>query len=153
VRGVDATAEAGTLRGFEAAWDDFFAALRRARGRAAAREPDGELTLSQHNLLSALGHHPRLPVGEVALAAGVAPPTATRMLGHLERTGVVRREPSTRDRRVVTVSLTARGQDLLERKRAAVTEKRQALYASLSETEREQSERLLHRLAELIEQL
>lgn len=142
-----------TLPGFEAAWDDFFAALRRARGRAAAREADGELTLSQHNLLLALSHHRRLPVGEVALAAGVAPPTATRMLGHLERCGVVRREPSTEDRRVVTVSLTPRGQELLARKRATVTEKRQALYESMSTAEREQSERLLRRLAELIEQL
>jgi DNA-binding MarR family transcriptional regulator len=142
-----------SLRGFEAAWDEFFAALRRARGRAAARERDGELTLSQHNLLSALHHHTRLPVGEVALAAGVAPPTATRMLGHLERTGVVRRQPSTRDRRVVTVSLTTRGRRLLERKRAAVTERRRTFYESLPAAEREQSERLLRRLAELIEQL
>lgn len=148
---MDATT--ATLRDFEAAWDDFFAALRRARGRAAARERDGELTLSQQNLLSALGHHQRLPVGEVAMAAGVAAPTATRMLRHLERTGVVRREPSTRDRRVVTVSLTALGKRLLDRKRAAVTEKRQELYESLSASEREQSERLLRRLADLIEQL
>jgi DNA-binding MarR family transcriptional regulator len=142
-----------SLTGFETAWDEFFAAVRRARGRAAARDRDGELTLSQHNLLSALHHQPRLPVGEVALAAGVAPPTATRMLGHLERTGVVRREPSTDDRRVVTVSLTARGRQLLARKRAAVTEKRRLFYESLSVAEREQSERVLRSLAELIEQL
>jgi DNA-binding MarR family transcriptional regulator len=147
---VDATT---SLAGFETAWDEFFAAVRRARGRAAARDRDGELTLSQHNLLSALHHHPRLPVGEVALAAGVAPPTATRMLGHLERTGIVRREPSTDDRRVVTVSLTARGRRLLARKRAAVTEKRRLFYESLSVAEREQSERVLRSLAELIEQL
>jgi DNA-binding MarR family transcriptional regulator len=143
----------GTLPGFEAAWDEFFAALRRARGRAAARHREGELTLSQHHLLSALHHQPRLPVGEVALAAGVAPPTATRMLAQLERAGVVRRAPSERDRRVVTVSLTAHGRRLLARKRAAVTEKRRLFYESLSTTEQEQSERLLGQLAELIEQL
>ena len=142
-----------TLQDFEAAWDAFFGALRRARGRAAAREPDGELTLSQLHLLTALGHHRRLPVGEVALAAGVAAPTATRMLRCLERSGVVRREPSTRDRRVVTVSLTEKGQRLLERKRAAITEKRRAMYESLSEAERAHSERLLRRLADLIEEL
>jgi DNA-binding MarR family transcriptional regulator len=147
------TSTTGSLAGFETAWDEFFAAVRRARGRAAARDRDGELTLSQHNLLSALHHQPRLPVGEVALAAGVAPPTATRMLAHLERTGVVRREPSTDDRRVVTVSLTARGRQLLARKRAVVTEKRRLFYESLSAAEREQSERVLRSLAELIEQL
>jgi DNA-binding MarR family transcriptional regulator len=150
---VRAQRPTGSLPGFEAAWDEFFAALRRARGRAAARDREGELTLSHLNLLSALRHHTRLPIGEVALAAGVAPPTATRMLGHLERTGVVRREPSIRDRRVVTVSLTPRGRRLLARKRAAVTEKRRIFYESLSAAEREQSERLLRRLAELIDQL
>ena len=66
-------AATATLTDFEAAWDDFFAAIRRARGRAAAREREGELTLSQHHLLTALHHEPRLPVGEVAMAAGVAP--------------------------------------------------------------------------------
>ncbi len=142
----------GSLRGFEAAWEEFFAALRRLRGRGA-RDRGEELTLSQQNLLTALGEHPQLQVGEVALAAGVAPPTATRMLDHLERGGIVRREHSTRDRRVVTVALTAQGRRLLERKRAAVGEKRRALYESLEPEEREQAQRLLRRLADLIEEL
>lgn len=149
---TDAHSTEGSLGGFETAWDEFFAALRRARGRAA-RERGEELTLSQQNLLTALGEHPQLPVGEVALAAGVAPPTATRMLDHLERTGIVRREHSTRDRRVVTVALTAQGQQLLERKRAAVHEKRRTLYESLHPDEREQAQRLLRRLAEVIGEL
>jgi DNA-binding MarR family transcriptional regulator len=142
-----------TLTDFEAAWDDFFAAIRRARGRAAAREREGELTLSQHHLLSALHHQPKLPVGEVALAAGVAPPTATRMLSQLERAGIVRREASTEDRRVVTVSLTPRGRELLAKKRATVSAKRRDFFESLSDTERAHSERLLRGMAELIEQL
>ncbi|HYJ66527.1 MAG TPA: MarR family transcriptional regulator [Nocardioidaceae bacterium] len=142
-----------TLTGFEAAWDDFFAAIRRARGRAAAREREGELTLSQHNLLTALHHQPSLPVGEVALAAGVAPPTATRMLGQLERAGVVRREASVTDRRVVTVSLTPRGRELLAKKRATVSAKRRDFFESLTDAERAHSEGLLRGMAELIEQL
>ncbi|MQA17119.1 MAG: MarR family transcriptional regulator [Pseudonocardiaceae bacterium] len=149
---TDARPAEGSLGGFETAWDEFFAALRRSRGRAA-RERGEELTLSQQNLLTALGEHPQLPVGEVALAAGVAPPTATRMLDHLERTGIVAREHSVRDRRVVTVALTEEGGRLLERKRAAVAEKRRALHESLTPAEREQAEHLLHRLAELLEQL
>jgi DNA-binding MarR family transcriptional regulator len=150
VRTEPATA---TLTEFEAAWDDFFAAIRRARGRAAAREREGELTLSQHNLLSALHREPRLPVGEVALAAGVAPPTATRMLGQLERAGVVRREASIEDRRVVTVSLTPRGKQLLAKKRATVSAKRRDFYESLTDAERAHSERLLRGMADLIEHL
>lgn len=150
--GADAQPTEGSLQGFETAWDEFFAAMRRARGRSA-RERGEELTLSQQNLLTALGEHPQLPVGEIALAAGVAPPTATRMLDHLERAGIVRREHSTRDRRVVTVALTDQGQRLLERKRSTVHAKRRTLYESLDPDEREQAQRLLHRLADLIEEL
>jgi MarR family transcriptional regulator, organic hydroperoxide resistance regulator len=141
-----------SLRGFEAAWDEFFAAIRRARGRAA-REHGDELTLSQYNLLGALGEHSELPVGEVALAAGVAAPTATRMLDHLQRAGIVRRAHSTRDRRVVTVALTTQGHQLLARKRVQVAEKRRTLHDSLTPSERDQAERLLRRLAGLIEEL
>ena len=92
-------------------------------------------------------------MGEVALAAGVAPPTATRMLGQLERAGIVRREASTEDRRVVTVSLTPRGRELLAKKRATVSAKRREFFESLTEAERVYSERLLRGMAELIEQL
>jgi MarR family transcriptional regulator, organic hydroperoxide resistance regulator len=100
-----------------------------------------------------LGEHSELPVGEVALAAGVAAPTATRMLDHLQRAGIVRRAHSTRDRRVVTVALTTQGHQLLARKRAQVAEKRRTLHDSLTPSEREQAERLLRRLAGLIEEL
>lgn len=141
-----------SFREFDAALDDFFAAIRRARGRGA-REHGEELTVSQHHLLAALAERPELPIGQIALAAGVAPPTATRMLDHLKQSGVVEREHSTEDRRVVTVRLTPKGRQLLERKQAAVAGKRRALYESLAPEERQQAERLLRRLAEVIEEL
>lgn len=146
------SASDGSLPGFEAAWDEFFAAMRRARGRAA-REQGDELTLSQQHLLAALDDHPELTVSELALSAGVAPPTATRMLDHLDRAGIVRRGHSTQDRRVVTVTLTEQGRQLLARKRAEVSEKRRSLFESLEPSERAQAERLLRRLAGLIEEL
>jgi DNA-binding MarR family transcriptional regulator len=101
----------------------------------------------------ALGEMPHRPVGELAEAAGIAAPTATRMLDGLERAAIVRRTPSTEDRRVVTVQLTPKGRRLLERKRKRVEERRRALYDSLSPPEREQAERLLHRLAVLMDEL
>jgi MarR family transcriptional regulator, organic hydroperoxide resistance regulator len=137
---------------FEAAWDGFFAAIRRARVRAA-REPGGELTIPQYQLLAALGERPGQPVGELAAAAEISHPTATRMLDSLERSGVIERRHSQDDRRVVSVRLTRKGRRLLERKRALISEKRRALYESLDESEREQAEHLLRRLAQAIEEL
>ena len=140
------------LDGFNAAWEAFFAATRHARGRAAQTQGD-DLTLSQHHLLSALSDGQELRIGELALAAGVAPPTATRMLDSLERDAIVKRVHSVEDRRAVSVRLTAKGRRLLDAKRELVATKRRELYESMTPAERAQVERLLARLAELIEEL
>lgn len=139
--------------GFVSALDEFFSAVRRSRARTAREAGTGELTLSQYALLSALDETSERPVGELAEAADVAPPTATRMLDGLERSGIVERRHSTVDRRVVTVRLTAEGQRLMARKERLVAAKRKALFESLSDTERRQVEHLLRRLAEVIEEL
>lgn len=134
------------------AWDGFFAAVRRARGRAA-RQQGNDLTLSQSHLLSLLAETPRARVGELAEAAGVAPPTATRMVDSLERAGVVKRSSSPDDRRVVEVALTPKGKRLLADKHELMRAQRRALEESLQPQEREQAERLLRRLAEAIDEL
>jgi MarR family transcriptional regulator, organic hydroperoxide resistance regulator len=147
------TATKPDMESFSVAWDAFFGSIRRARGRFASEAGAGELTLPQYQLVTALSEMPQRPIGELPEAAGIAPPTATRMLDGLERAGIVRRTPSTEDRRVVIVQLTAKGGRLLERKRKRVEERRRALYDSLSPTERDQAERLLHRLAVLMDEL
>src|SRR5437867_7410159 len=83
---------------FERAWNDFFAAVRRARGRAA-RDPRLGLSLAQYQVIAPLEDAGELPVGEVASAGGIATPTATRMLATLAREGVVERRGSSVDRR------------------------------------------------------
>jgi len=139
------------LAAFEDAWADFFGAMRRLKGRAAQEE--GELSLSRQFLLVALSEAPSLSVGELALAAGVAPPTATRMLDGLERDGIVTRAPSAEDRRKVTVELTEEGLKLVRRKKRKISARRKAVYDSLSAAEREQAVHLLHRFAGLLEEL
>lgn len=145
------TQPAADLASFEEAWAEFFGAMRRLKGRAAQEE--GELSLSQQFLLVALSEEPSMTVGELALAAGVAPPTATRMLDGLERDGIVNRAPSAEDRRKVTVELTDEGLKLVRRKKRKISARRKAVYDSLSEAEREQAVHLLHRFAGLLEEL
>jgi DNA-binding MarR family transcriptional regulator len=137
---------------FEGAWEEFTAAIRRARSRAADR-PGATLTPSQFHLLTALEGGRALTVGELAGAAGVSSPTATRMLDGLEREGIVTREPSTDDRRRISVKTTPAGGRALRSARKRVDAARERLYGELSPDEREQAERLLSRLAEAIEQL
>src|SRR3954464_5824785 len=108
------------------------AAFRRASSRARGRlTTDGDLTLSQYHLLEPLldADEP-LGVGELACAAGVRAPTATRMLSGLERGALVERLTSTRDRRVVRVVLTIHGAERMARKRELIAASNEKIFRS-----------------------
>jgi MarR family transcriptional regulator, organic hydroperoxide resistance regulator len=137
---------------FADALDDLCFAILRATGRGV---PGGatELTLSQYNVLQALGDGPAT-VTEVAAAADIAVPTATRALRGLERRGFVeRRRDQSADGRQVTVSLTGTGTQVLGEKRTWVRERQRAIFNSLSDAERESAASLLRVIAADIHEL
>ena len=136
---------------FSTALLDFLRATRRMRGRLG----DGDaLSLSQYHLLEPLvSAEAPLGVGELACAAGVSAPTATRMLAGLERDALVERRTCTRDRRVVRVALTDEGVERMTRKRDRIERRHEELFQSLEPGERAQAARLLERLAAAIEDL
>jgi DNA-binding MarR family transcriptional regulator len=145
------TTPAADVAAFAAALDDFRRASARARGRLAA---EGDLSLSQYHLLEPLldAEEP-LGVGELACAAGVSAPTATRMLSGLERAALVERRSCTRDRRVVRVALTDDGAERMAHKRERIGARHEELFRSLEPGERARAARLLERLAAAIEGL
>ena len=145
------TPEVDAREGFDSAWEEFFESIRRARARAAREH--GELSMSQLHLLGALADRSPRSVGELAELAGVAAPTATRMLDGLVRAGIVERHASSSDRRVVEIELTEEGKRIVRRKRSRIASKRRALFESHEPDEREQATHLLRRLAGLIEEL
>jgi DNA-binding MarR family transcriptional regulator len=144
------TATTTEQEAFSAALLDFLRATRRMRGRFG---DEGELSLSQYHLLEPLIDDERLATCELAMAAGVSAPTATRMLSGLERDGLVARVPCTADRRVVHVGLTDEGRARVLAKRARGEARRAEIFASLSAGERREAARLLERLAAAIEAL
>jgi MarR family transcriptional regulator, organic hydroperoxide resistance regulator len=141
---------ADTQQRFSTGWESFFRTTRRLRARAG--KFPGELTLPQYHLLEALRDIDELPVGELADRAGVAPPTATRMLDCLARDGFVERRHSESDRRSVLVSLTTRGQAAVETAHEVIETWRREVFERLRPDEREPAARLLARLAEVLEE-
>jgi DNA-binding MarR family transcriptional regulator len=112
-----------------------------------------ELTLSQFNMLSALGEG-RSKVTEVAAAADVAPPTATRALRALEHRGFVeRRRNAGSDGRHVTVVLTAEGRKVLAEKTAWVKGRQRQIFESLTEAQRRTAAQTLRAIADDIHEL
>jgi DNA-binding MarR family transcriptional regulator len=136
---------------FAAAWETFFRTTRRLRSRAAKQPLEG-LSLAQYHLLEALRHEDEATVGELAEAAGVAAPTATRMLDCLARDGHITRRHSEEDRRAVLVSLTPAGRSAVQAAHEEVSELRRRVYESLEPAEREQAAALLTRLSQAMEE-
>src|SRR5215212_8907622 len=137
---------------FARALEDFFRATRRARARL--RPGEEPLSISQYHLLEPLGlADGARAAGELAVAAGVTAPTATRMLDALERAGLVRRERAQHDRRCVHVELTADGRRAVDDKRRRLDARRAEIFASLEPEDRAAASTLLRRLGEVIEGL
>jgi MarR family transcriptional regulator, organic hydroperoxide resistance regulator len=137
---------------FGDALEELFRAVLRATGRGV---PGGEteLTLSQYFVMDALAEEP-LTVSEVARAARVAVPTATRSLRALERRGFVdRSRDDVDDRRLVTVALTAGGRAVLDEKRTWVEARQREIFEGLSATERRTVTGALAAIAHNIDEL
>ena len=74
-----------------------------------------ELTANQYNVLRILrGSHPtRLACGDIAGRMIARDPDVTRLVDRLNRQGLVTRGRSRRDRRIVEVGITEKGQQIL----------------------------------------
>ena len=140
------------LAEFAAALEELFRAVLRASGRGVPGG-DTELTLSQYFLMDAMGDQ-ALTVSEVARAARVAVPTATRALRALEERGFVQREREDgEDRRLVTVALTPSGRGVLDEKHEWVRTRQREIFEGLSQGERESVADTLNVLAEGIAEM
>jgi MarR family transcriptional regulator, organic hydroperoxide resistance regulator len=137
---------------FSTAWESLFRTTRRLRARAQVFAGEAGMSLAQYHLLAPLRDTPDLAVGELAEAAGVAPPTATRMLDCLARAGYITRRHSETDRRSVLVSLTADGEQALDKAHGIVEVWRRDVYERLEPEEREHAVAALERLAAVLEE-
>jgi len=138
------------LDAFVTAFDDFVRAAKRARARV---EPEAVLTPSQLDLLGPLADGGILGLRELARAAGVSAPTATRMVDGLQARGLVSRERCADDRRAVRVAVTPEGAAAVAESRERLQARRRALFERLDPQERQAAARVLARLATAYEEL
>jgi DNA-binding MarR family transcriptional regulator len=127
------------------------AAVRRMRGRETRRP--GELTDAQYSLLFCLRDESQVSVRDLACAADLSPASVTEMLEGLATAGLVERQRSDRDRRVVLTSLTDGGRSLVEERRARFEPRLRAALERFSEDELVVAAAVLERLRDLFEQV
>jgi DNA-binding MarR family transcriptional regulator len=127
------------------------AAVRRLRGRETHRP--GELTDAQYGLLFCLRDHAEMSVRDMAYASDVSPASVTEMLEGLAAAGLVQRQRSERDRRVVLTSLTDSGRALVEERRARFEPRLRAALEPFGEDELVVAAAVLERLRGLFEEI
>jgi DNA-binding MarR family transcriptional regulator len=127
------------------------AAVRRLRGREQHRP--GELSDAQYSLLFCLRESDRVRTNELALAADLSPASTTEMLDSLVVAGLVTRVRSEQDRRVVLTSLTERGRQLVEERRARFEPRWLAAIEDVSDRDLLAAAGVLERLRGLFDEL
>lgn len=108
--------------------------------RLLRRQGDTGLSPSQLSALTSVERHGPLTLGALAEHERVAPPSITKVVAKLEERELVARRADTADRRVVHVSTTGAGRDLL----ADVRQRKDVWLASrLADLDDDQRARLL----------
>lgn len=100
------------------------ARLRLSATRLARRlrqEADTGFTPSQLSALATIHNHGPLTLGALAEHERVAPPSITKVVTKLEADGLVARSPDATDGRVIRVSVTDAGRELVEETRRRKT--------------------------------
>jgi len=119
-------------------WQRAFGRLMRSFGQRLASE-DG-LTGPQFFLLSFLDQQQSATVSQLAEALHVKPSSVTVMLDRLENNGLIVRSREQQDRRVVQISLSGAGRQVLEEARQ---QRRQVLKGYLQKLNEEEQQFLL----------
>ncbi|WP_327235989.1 MarR family transcriptional regulator [Streptomyces sp. NBC_01317] len=104
------------------------------------------LAFGQVPVLAALGQGEALPQKELVKLARIEQPSMAQLLARMERDGLIRRTPSTQDRRVSMISLTETGLATLPQVLAALHETNSHALRGFSDLETEVLQSLLDRL-------
>lgn len=90
-------------------------------------------------------------MGELANAEGVAQPSMSSLVGHLETLGLLARMPDPSDGRAVIVDLTSEGRKYLRQRRAESAATYRSLICQLSDEEAADLQAALPALCHLVE--
>jgi len=104
-----------------------------ALGRIAAQDAGNDAPAAQWRVLSLLEQAGARRVGELASAARTTQPGMTRLIGGLEREGLVLRSPDPDDSRATVVDITPQGAAAVAAWRAEFRETLAPRFAALSD--------------------
>jgi len=111
------------------------------------------VTAQQRMVLRITGFTGPIAAGQLSRLLHVHPGTLSTTLGRLERRGLLRRSRGTSDARVVMVSLTAKGEHLVENSRGSVERGVQQVLSRVPKARLRATLAMLNELSESLEEV
>lgn len=133
---------------FGASFKAVVTAMRRLRGRETHPGRAGSISYAQYGLLFGLAERDRLSVRELGERVELTPATVTQMLDALQEAGLVSRQRSDEDRRVVLSSLTEHGREVVRERKGVFECRWQEALAGFSDEQLLTAAEVLGRVAE-----
>jgi len=135
------------------AWWYLARSFQRIVGQNRQEFAEYGVTGAQYGVIRCLGEGPEegLPLSELGERLLMTGGNVTCVVDKLEEAGLVRRERSAADRRVIHARLTPQGQKLFHRAVPAHRQRLQEQFSGLSPEEQQELARLLRRLHESLE--
>lgn len=117
------------------------------RSRLEAALGSLEMTGIQYTVLSVVGRHAGMSSAELSRRFYVTPQTMNELIGGLERRGLIVRKADPSNRRILRMSVTDAGRDLLGRCDALADTVEAQVFASLSDEDYRRLTELARKLA------
>lgn len=131
--------------------ESIFKVSRCLRGKMMFSSTVANLTMLQIQVLVFLSHHKNAHMRDVAEYFGVEMPTATSIINKICDMDLVSRSHDAKDRRVIKLSLTKQGEDILAEAMKMRTKKISSLLSYLSVSEKDNLKMILTNLAQKLE--
>lgn len=115
---------------------DVIPAIMRVIKAEMRRHRSSDLSVPQFRALAFINNNPGTSLLTVAEHLGLTSPSACRMIDVLVERGLVSRQVSLKDRRMINLSLTDEGLSILEKSRKGTMENLATIFSILTPTER-----------------
>lgn len=123
---------------------------RKIRAKLSNELSKGEITIPQYHILDYLNARGDALMREIAGYLFVTPPAVTGLVDKLVKMGLVKRDYSSSDRRVIIVSLTAKGKTVILKIRNQSRELFTSVFKGLSSQERKSFLKITEKMEKLL---
>ena len=122
------------------------------RAEMDARTREHGLTAPQYTALTVLQRHPGMSGAQLSRRSFVSPQAGSEIIAHLERKGLIKREPDAQNRRILRMRLTAKGERAVQSCEGWMNELERTMLSAVSASEvkelRDLLTRCVHNLAD-----